>query len=44
MPAGRAENHGRDRSGATSDRLQDFRVGRGALGCIRELSGSVSEL
>ena len=36
------ENHGRDRSGATSDRLHDFRVSRGALGCVWELSGSAS--
>ena len=35
-------NHGSDRSGATPARFGDFRVGRGAVGCIRELSRRVS--
>ena len=34
-------NHGPARSGATSAWFGEFRVRKGAPGCIRELSGSV---
>ena len=42
MSAGGVENRGMACSGATPAQFRGFRVRKGALGCLREPSGSVS--